>query len=584
MKCSKTLAIVLLTALLMLFFSCKKEIVYSSADFKLGEYHITPDTTGARFYCNYSYPVDFASAFIELSQNEDMSEAIQQEIELEEGRSYVMGKLEGLLANTVYYYRYVFNDGNTAIVTEIESFTTQKHTVPTVKTYSLCDITVSSAMGGGKVVNEGGLPVLCRGVCWSTSKNPTLADAHTENGSGAGDFDASITGLELATTYYVKAYAYTSSDTCYGKQRSFTTLSGNAVVRISSISNVLSDGALIKGELLDDGGFPITEYGLCWSTSANPTIADPKVQFGSGSQSFVWQLTGLASGTLYYVRAYAVNNNGVHYGNEWRFNTFGGGELGGLFSISETEKVVFSKGNLQYQASTNTWRFAEHQWDYVGGDNANISSTYDGWIDLFGWATSGYDHGSIYYQPWSRANAEIGYFAYGTPGCNLYDQTGQADWGYNPISNGGNCERQWRTLSNDELRYVFYNRNDASLKRGCGVVHGEKGFILLPDVWEEPEGIPFGMTMFEYSDEEWHQMESRGAVFLPQAGTREFVDVYGVGVCCYYWTSTAYSSHYCANCLEISSVFANYSFGFTFSYLYKGYSVRLCKNVCERSM
>ena len=64
------------------------------------------------------------------------------------------------------------------------------------------------------------------------------------------------------------------------------------------------------------------------------------------------------------------------------------GSLPGLFTINaDGDQVHFSQGNLQYQASTNTWRFAEHQYDYVGADNANISATYTGWIDLFVWGT-----------------------------------------------------------------------------------------------------------------------------------------------------------------------------------------------------
>ena len=99
------------------------------------------------------------------------------------------------------------------------------------------------------------------------------------------------------------------------------------------------------------------------------------------------------------------------------------GAINGLFSVSASQQVYFSQGNLQYRASTNTWRFAFNQWeDYVGADNANASKTYFGWIDLFGWGTS--ENVSYYY-------------AYGQSTYNLYDQTGKADWGYNAISNGG---------------------------------------------------------------------------------------------------------------------------------------------------
>ena len=107
------------------------------------------------------------------------------------------------------------------------------------------------------------------------------------------------------------------------------------------------------------------------------------------------------------------------------------GLLNGTFSINEQVQVGFSKGNLQYQASTNTWRFAEEQTDYIGAANSSISSTNSGWIDLFGWGTSGINHGAVCYQPWSTNQNNANYYAYGNGTNNLFNQTGQADWGYN---------------------------------------------------------------------------------------------------------------------------------------------------------
>ena len=162
------------------------------------------------------------------------------------------------------------------------------------------------------------------------------------------------------------------------------------------------------------------------------------------------------------------------------------GALNGLFTINENgDQVRFSQGNLQYQASTHTWRFAENQWDYVGEDNANISETYDGWIDLFGWGTSGYNHGAEIYQPWDSWCNIYAYSAYGEMQYNLYDQTGQADWGCNPISNGGNVENSgWRTLRQPEWEFVFNERNTTSGIRFAKVImNGVKGVVLLPDNW-----------------------------------------------------------------------------------------------------
>ena len=116
------------------------------------------------------------------------------------------------------------------------------------------------------------------------------------------------------------------------------------------------------------------------------------------------------------------------------------GALSGVFSTSDSTMVHFSQGNLQYRASTNTWRFATSQYDIIGLDNNKVSETYDGWIDLFGWGTSGYNHGAVCYQPWSVSVTEANYNAYGNTDYNLFDETGKADWGYNAISNGGNQE------------------------------------------------------------------------------------------------------------------------------------------------
>lgn len=84
-------------------------------------------------------------------------------------------------------------------------------------------ITDSTAISGGNIINDGGASVTVRGVCWSTSPNPTVNDSHTNNGSGAGSFSSNITGLSINTVYYVRAYATNSQGTSYGEQKVFTT-------------------------------------------------------------------------------------------------------------------------------------------------------------------------------------------------------------------------------------------------------------------------------------------------------------------------------------------------------------------------
>jgi|GEM_PF-2381307 len=95
-----------------------------------------------------------------------------------------------------------------------------------VLTTSVSDITPTTATCGGNITSQGSFSVTARGVCWRTSQNPTIYDAHTTDGSGAGSYTSNITGLSSNTPYYVRAYATNGAGTAYGNQISFTTLQG----------------------------------------------------------------------------------------------------------------------------------------------------------------------------------------------------------------------------------------------------------------------------------------------------------------------------------------------------------------------
>ena len=129
--------------------------------------------------------------------------------------------LTELSSGTTYYVRaYATNSVGTAYGEEY-SFTTLA--LPTVITTSVTAITSSTATSGGNVSSDGGATVTARGVCWSTSPNPTVSNSHTTNGSGTGSFTSSLTGLTAGVTYYLRAYATNSVGTAYGNQVSFTT-------------------------------------------------------------------------------------------------------------------------------------------------------------------------------------------------------------------------------------------------------------------------------------------------------------------------------------------------------------------------
>ena len=474
-----------------------------------------------------------------------------------------------LTDGTTYYVRaYATNIKGTSY-SEEKSFTTLVIYKPTVTTSPITNVTYTSATGCGEVTDDGGAEVTERGICWSTSHNPTVSDSHANSGTGTGNYSVEMTGLTDGTTYYVRAYATNIKGTSYGEEKSFNTpVINKPTVITSSITNITPSSAIGNGEVTDDGGADVTERGFCWSTSHNPTVSDSHANSGTGTGYFTVDITGLTEET-YYARAYAVNSKGVSYGEEKSFNT------PTVFSVSGNKRVFFSQGNLQYQASTNTWRFAEYQYDFVGESNGSISSDYSGWIDLFGWGTSGYR--SKYPYMSSTTSADYGNGNNDITGTNY-------DWGvYNAISNGGNQARLWRTLTNDEWVYVFNTRTTPSgIRYAKACVNDVNGVILLPDNWNNSyyslnstnnDDASYSSNTITAS--QWETLEQHGAVFLPAAGYRTGTVVYNVGSYGGYW-STSYENSVRAYAVFFlaSSLNPQYS-----RYRYYGFSVRLVHDV-----
>ena len=431
-------------------------------------------------------------------------------------------------------------------------------TVPGPRTGNVSDITTNSAHVTGSLWTDGGSYQTEWGFCYGISPdlvaNGTLNPV-SEYGQNH-DFSGSLTNLQAGTKYYVCAYAKNAVGTGYGEVVEFTTLD-NIRITTSPIINITDFTAVGGGNVISDGGSTVTERGICWSTTSSPTIEDNHISNGSGLGSYTVNIMGLLPENTYIVRAYAINSLGIAYGNEISFTTLSNngnapsGAINGKFTINENGvKVYFSQGNLQYQASTDNWRFAENQWDYIGSGNSNASPTYSGWIDRFGWGTSGWNNGNIYYHPYdhqyvSQNGYNIGYGYGPTDGTNYtYDLTGEyanADWGvYNKISNGDNMAGIWRTLTFDELRYVINLRTTSSgIRFAKARVCGNNGLIILPDNWDigvyTLNNTNDGDSYFEnniISSFNWNKMETNGAVFLPAAtsATLEYGE---------YWTSSA---------------------------------------------
>ncbi|MBR4437591.1 MAG: hypothetical protein IKS79_00625 [Bacteroidales bacterium] len=251
----------------------------------------------------------------------------------------------------------------------------------------------------------------------------------------------------------------------------------------------------------------------------------------------------------------------------------------GRFSISATETVHFSKGNLCYKATASVgekWHFAANQYDYIGAANNNIASNYNGDIDLFGWATSGHDNGQTSYQPYSSSDISSTYYNRDTTWWNTSSNwPNSIDWGYNLSRVIGSYRIAWRTLSRDEWLYLL-TRNDSKYF-GYGTVAGKHGVFFLPDDWVQPAFAPKmnpqNREHNNYTAKEWALMAKAGAIFLPYAGRRAETTVSNVDKQGNYWTST-----YDQNIKAI-----NFQFGetntFVSDYIKYGYSVRLVSHI-----
>jgi uncharacterized protein (TIGR02145 family) len=231
-------------------------------------------------------------------------------------------QLTGLEAGTTYYVKAYLNDGTKPVYGKEINFSTLAPSVPTISTASITSITMNSAVSGGNITSDGGAEVSERGICWSTSNNPTIADSRTSDAAGTGSFVSTMTGLSQGTIYYLRSYATNSAGTAYGNELNFTTVVITIpILTTTSITSVTTISASSGGNITDDGGASVTTRGICWNTSGNPTVADTKTTNGSGTGVFSSNITGLAAGTTYYARAYATNSTGTAYGNELSFTT-----------------------------------------------------------------------------------------------------------------------------------------------------------------------------------------------------------------------------------------------------------------------
>ena len=322
----------------------------------------------------------------------------------------------------------------------------------------------------------------------------------------------------------------------------------------------------------------------------------------------VLKITGYATSTtllLPAVRWFQVQTTGEYFTLYFNISA----DDAPFFTVSDSTKVIFSPGNLQWSANgggstqtthavagggtaAGTWRFAEYQWNFVGNaslgnvywergkcDNARIQHDYPGWIDLFGWATSGYNRCSPF---WTETSP----YYYGNGNTNIMGTN--YDWGvynaiYNPKTSSTDAPGIWRTLTFDEWNYLLNNRITTSgIRYAKAIVNGVEGLIIVPDNWNDITYHLFCSNSYSalytsniISALDWGTLENAGAIFLPGAGLRNGCSISVIG-CGNYWSTDCYDSD---NAYALGICFSENWLTTNRSTRNKGRSVRLVRDV-----
>jgi len=317
------------------------------------------------------------------------------------GAGSFVSTIAGLTANTLYYVRaYATNSEGTSYGNEV-SFTTSQIVGATLTTAAVGTITSTTAVSGGNITSDGGAAITGRGVCWSATLNPTIADSKTTDpvGTGTGTFTSNLTGLTAGTAYHVRAYATNSSGTAYGNDLTFTTLAGTPTVTTTAVTAPTQTGATTGGNVTSNGGAPVTARGVCYGTAALPTVEGPHTTDGTGDGVFVSTLSGLTPGTLYHVRAYATNTAGTSYGEEVTFSTtvvvLGAVTTTAITSVTNVAAVsggnITSNGGGTITASGVCWAITPNP--VATGPHTSDGAT----TGAFASNLTGLEEGTVYY-------------------------------------------------------------------------------------------------------------------------------------------------------------------------------------------
>lgn len=219
-----------------------------------------------------------------------------------------------VLTDTTYYIKtFATNASGTTYGNQVEVNTSA--VLPVLTTFEITEITSTTARSGGLITSDGGKSILFKGICYSTTSNPSIEDSLIVNDSSSTSFTSVLLGLLPNRTYHVRAYATNTMGTGYGNERSFSTPMEIPIVTTNEVEDITSFSAKVGGVIISAGGGEITEQGVYWSDSPNPTTSGTKLPIEGGLDRFSQTILGLATEATYYVQAFATNNAGTDFGD-----------------------------------------------------------------------------------------------------------------------------------------------------------------------------------------------------------------------------------------------------------------------------
>lgn len=565
-----------LVALLMLS-ACTKDEEVAITTVQINNLSVVSQYTRATFACDLVANSSIACVELQYSTDSLFGGGRYHAFNMTQNEHHYTANIESLQQGQTYYVRYkVHNSFNSMIPAQVDTFRTRAYTLPSVRTDSVTHITTHSADCYFTLTDWGCDSLPSVGVCCSTSLSDSIHFPYIIRLTDS-TYICTLSNLTEGTTYSVCAYAKNAQGTAYSKKMiEFTTLFSAVLPTIvtSDVTAVSYTSAVCGGNITSDGHTEIIERGICYSTEAQPTIQDFVIQSGKGVGIFSCELSSLKESTTYYVCAFATNSKGTAYGEQKTFTT--PNHRGPVFLIAADKYCIFSKGNLQYQVSTNTWSFAEHQYDVIS--KGTLADT----IDLFAWS----------------ANNTTSPFGVRKFPDNA-DYAGDfVDWGTNRI--GNDAPNTWRTLTSEEWAYLLQHTRWTMVR-----VDSLLGLMLLPDDFAVPTdltitiigdgnlpndefGISFNKSDYaqnQYTINEFNKLEAKGCVFLPCVGIMaSYTDYVGfvsyVGKWAWYWSSSSYSDNAAIYGLNITDDYMSFGqqSGIGLGRC-RGCSVRLVKNV-----